>query len=532
MKRVSLLIFALLLVSLSGCVLKDSSDGSRAIESKFKMWWTDAWALPVYGAFGIGIVICSVSWIYASLMQDDKIKVWVKSELVQLGYSAVIIVAIMALISSAGYICTQLPKLSGIATGENAVAWENYVYIRCELANVDTPKPCHVRMAEDYLQILAKSSQGQGASLIRYMSILYPISSVGLGFKAIPAPGGALSVAPLAGIGPAIETMNMMFNLLLKNLLTVRAQQFAVDVLHVAFFPYLLASGIFFRTLYFTRKLGGLLISLAVGFYIVLIFMYVFWMSILFSFTGPWIDDMGVSLDDPTSVGLQTFVGEYEISTNTGAVMPVKSADSYYEKIPIQYNARYPAYTYRGETCANGVIEPWEECGEDISAKDQRDPPQKGTPIVCKEQYGKGYYCDTNACKCTNEPRTDEFREDYSDSFQVDNDGNLVISQKARIAMNLMFSSKTTDEQNANFIEISQKSWHERLLEGYGGAIVRAVPSGYLLGENGIIDNVAKLLIFSLVAPFISLMVALGTVKTLSPTLGGDIEIAGLSRLL
>ncbi|MCL6089353.1 MAG: hypothetical protein M1530_04305 [Candidatus Marsarchaeota archaeon] len=78
----------------------------------------------------------------------------------------------------------------------------------------------------------------------------------------------------------------------------------------------------------------------------------------------------------------------------------------------------------------------------------------------------------------------------------------------------------------------ASKSELEKLKEGWGGAIKVALYGDELLGYNGVIDNVAKIMIFSLIAPFIAIMVMLAFIKVLSPLLGGDVEIAGLTKLI
>lgn len=545
MRRAVFFAFAAFLLFSSGCISNESA-GSRSIQEKFGVWW-GAWSLPISAAIGIGIAICVVSWFYASFAQDDKLKAWVKSEIVQLGYTAVILMGIVAVLGAVSFVSAELPKLGGVGGGELGQSWGEYVWARCELMNVEPMRPCHIRMAEDYLEILAKSTQAQATSILRYLSFLYPLNTLGISFKAIPAPGGILTVAPLGGLTPVIDTLSFAFNLLMKNLLAIRAQQFFVDLMHLAFFPYLIAAGIFFRAMYFTRKLGGLLIALGVGFYIVLPLMYVFWMAILYSFTGPW----GINVSgeyDPGEIGRNMLVSDYSFGdVNTGAVMPIAAATSYYDPIGAEYDERLnpKGYLYRGEACANGIVEPWEECGEENSAlvfgTGKTYTELYGESFVCR---GEGERCDTNSCRCTTDDyygRSGNFREDYASSLvrgeynSAEPGGGISVDERAKILANLCFSEPKSQEEidlAEGILDRTKKAWYERLLEGWGGGFARAIPSGFLLGANGTLDNVAKLLIFSLIAPFISLMVALSTVKALSPTFGGDVEIAGLSRLI
>jgi|GEM_PF-837080 len=58
------------------------------------------------------------------------------------------------------------------------------------------------------------------------------------------------------------------------------------------------------------------------------------------------------------------------------------------------------------------------------------------------------------------------------------------------------------------------------------------VKSDERFGENGPIANLAMLMVFTLVTPFVGLMLTLSAFKVLSPMIGGDVEISLLSRLI
>jgi len=511
-----------ILFFMSGCV-DQSSGQDGGISEKFGLWW-GIWSAPIAAALGIGIAICTLSWFYASFMQDDKLKAWVKSEIIQLGYTALILMGILMIVNSLGIICASLPTYNTLGDSptingvENiGLKWSAYVNARCYPSDSGSPltqgkeRPCHIIIAEDYLNILAKSTEGQALSIVRINAILYPLSTAGFGFKGIPAPGGALSVSPLAGLTPVVETLSFVFDVLMKNLMITRAQQFIIDFMHLAFFPFFLAAGIFFRSMYFTRRLGGLLIALAIGFYIVFPMMYVFWSSVLYSFTGPWnstpaqIEQIGYNI--------------YRTDINFEGV----------ERDQVQAVKGAPDYS---PLCKNGEIDEGEECGEYGLSCPPRD--EYGNTISGRET---DYYCNENSCRCTSDMNTySNFRQEF-----VNEDG--LLDEQTKMIVDICYTKDTGEDEVNSFLEIKRESWEKRLWQGYSQGFADAVGplvgvgavagGGYsLFGENGTIDNMAKLLIFSLIAPFISLMVALASIKVLSPSLGGDIEIAGLSRLI
>ena len=102
-----------------------------------------------------------------------------------------------------------------------------------------------------------------------------------------------------------------------------------------------------------------------------------------------------------------------------------------------------------------------------------------------------------------------------------------------------------TSEDIAHRINrIENKNWVGDILSVGGTAFGAGVPGGpavmlgvpkennWVVGENGVLENTAKLLIYSTFVPFIALMATISFVKGLSPLLGGDVEIAGITHLI
>lgn len=54
----------------------------------------------------------------------------------------------------------------------------------------------------------------------------------------------------------------------------------------------------------------------------------------------------------------------------------------------------------------------------------------------------------------------------------------------------------------------------------------------WIFGSDGILNGVARMVFFSLFFSFLAIMSTIGAIKTFSPLLGGDIEIAGLTHLV
>jgi hypothetical protein len=547
--KILIAIILLFFFAFPACIAQKQT-GADGIKPIFEDYW-NPWRQAIYISLALGVGIIAIAWMYASAVRDDKLIGWCKIELAQLAYSIIIIIAALALISSISSIVAAVSQIS-LADEAQARSWQAYVIVRCTPA-LDPlyDRPCHIRLAEDYLQILASATTEQARTVLSYNSILSVISSSGVSFRGIPDPSGYLDVAPGAGLSIPLETLGFLFDLQNKMLITLRFQQFLLEFLHLAFFPLFLSLGLFFRMLYFTRRIGGLLIAIALGAYIVYPMMFVFFHGILFSFTGPWPTPSPNELDAYTQKVGQAL---YPISLDMSGVQappqkPVPGGPG--------YNDPAPWGGVKGEFSANGRIEPWEECNE-WSWAIRADTGKPNTqPFGCPPpSRPKDYYCNPNNAQCTSDPSkgyatyagkstgsgiyTTPFRQMFVSETISNGQRQALVNAASALETGLCSKAaspqlevdeKELQKERELMLGIS-KAWYQTLLQGWGGAIMSALGADELVGFNGVIDNLAKIMIFTLIAPFISIMVMLDFIKVLSPLLGGDVEIAGLTKLI
>ncbi|VVB56472.1 Uncharacterised protein [uncultured archaeon] len=557
---VLLLLFSLLSLFLlsSGCLARQSTS-ARDIWPLFSTYW-GPWQLAFFTAIALGVGIIALAYAYAAAVRDDKLKNWCWRELFQQAYSIFILLAVLAIIASLSWTVMALSSVS-VASGGDARAWQAYVAARCApTTNSYYDRPCHIRLAEDYLQILASASEAQARTVLNYNSILAEASSVGLSFRGMPDPAGYFDIAPFAGFSMPVETLGFVFDISNKSLMTLRFQQFMLEFLHLAFFPLFMALGLFLRSLYFTRRLGGLLIALALGAYVVYPMMYVFFEGMLFSFTGPW--------PAPSQAQFDAYVEQvgsslYPIYVDTeGASVSPQQPDPAAPGYNDALGPRAGAFTgTRGAYSFDGYIEPWEECNEFSFSNRTSAPGDSGAPNTlpfgCPPRNAAGqlipgregdYYCNHNSATCTSDPAhgygrvpgspTRDQYGNYISPFRAQfmdpaTRNTLVKSSAGLSALMCTNTSTAASDAEARRVLLGQTQvWQERILQGWGGAFKIALVRDELLGFNGVIDNLAKILVFSLLCPFLSIMVMLASIKVLSPLLGGDVEIAGLTRLI
>ena len=509
---------------------------NKDIMKIFLNYWAP-WTGAIFYAMTIGLIIYVCSWFYASAVSDEKLKAWVKRELTQLVFSAVIFMAVLPIIVSIANICVMLPAYTPWSGTADGAAWAEFVEARCNMVVTGMERPCHIRIAEDYLQILAKSSQAQIQSVLRINSVIAVLSTFSIEFKGMVDPAGQLTVSPLVGLAVVSDTLQFVMDLQMKNFLTIRAQQYLIDFIHLGFFPMFLVIGIFLRIFYFSRKLGGLFIAIAISLYLVYPLMYVFFHAVLFQIAGPWSGNFS-DISETDRIGTDMFRVDLSFEgMNAQTIAPVKSSTAYNEPVT---HPDVPAGNVKGDYCANGILDPWEECNEPLDAINGSDPKNINPDIKigfvdlsCKA----GEYCNTDSCSCEKglyAGRTGDFRKDYLGGKMR----NASIDEQSILISKICFEpynetlTQIKKNENKQFISSAKKHWYEKWLESWGGAFYAALAQEEMLGENGIIDNLAKLLLFSLLCPFVSLMVTLSSIKVMSPLLGGDVEIAGLTRLI
>ncbi len=542
-----LLAFCLLSIFIlsSGCT-KQNPTSPADIEPIFNTYWAP-WSGYIFIPMALMLGFICLAWFYGSFAMDDKVKAWCKSEFAQLLFTIIIGMAVLLIIATLSYIVMQVSSITPDSSHGTGASWSAYVDVRCAPSTLPAyDRPCHIRLAEDYLQILATSSQTQAAAVLRYNSVLAVASSISLSFRGMPDPSGDLALAPLSGLTIPMETLSFVFDLANKNIMALRFQLFLIEFLHLAFFPLFLVMGLFFRTLTFTRRLGGLFIAIALSMYIVYPLMYVFFHSVLFSFTGPWeapppgdhdayLERVGVNLY-PINIDLG--------GVQTSVVQPVVTAPDY------------------SATCGDGYIQPGEECNERDTSIRTDTLKANDQPFGCPPRDTSGnilpgrkndFNCDFNSCKCVNNtvllarPSTaytrdpngryvDKFREQYvsttTRTVALKTGAGLVTNMCLQPPLSDPTAEQAREDESNKLMLGTSKDVLTILAEGWGKAISIALSQDELLGYNGVIDNLGKLLIFGLIAPFLAIMVSLASIKALSPLLGGDVEIAGLTRLI
>ena len=386
------------------------------------------------GLAGVALItvlfLLSIGYMASVVLSDEKLNAWVKKEVGQVFFSAIILVVTISLVASLDPMLKNVSKADGITTQN----WQGYVNTVC--CDAVTPgncmvvrnRACHIELATDYLQFLYDT--------LRQDAVTYLDNYWNYGFLSnlsfnvsflLDEKSGGLELTPFAGLSMAADYFSMLFELAVKMMMLVRAQQIFLDYIWYAIFPVFLSMGLILRLLYFTRKLGGLLIAIAICAYVVFPMFYVVSSSILFDFLG----------------GAQANWHAFGMVYNETQTPP-------------------PGQTAQGAT---GSTQGTDSSPINIDLCSQNDSNSSTTALGNDIAQNWGGYVHTG--------------------------------------------------------------WFSQVLSFFSNGVPS---SGF--GTGGPLAQMATIMVFALITPFLALMTTLASVKVLSPLLGGDVEISVLSRLI
>jgi len=272
----------LLLVLSFGCTAPSGGGSGR-------VFWAMGWQYLAGISFAIVALLLALGYMASVFLSDDKMRAWVKKELGQLFFSMVILIFAIGLVA----VLDQWLKTVSYISDNNDPRWTNYVNaICCTPGTMNCPldrnRACHVELATDFLQTLYETARMNAIVFLDNYWTYGFLSNLSVSMASVlDDKQGSMNFSPFAGLAPPADFFSIMFELTVKIMMLIRAQQVFLDYLWYALFPVMLSMGLVLRIFYFTRKLGGLLIAMALSAYIVFPMFYVVTSAILFGFLDP-----------------------------------------------------------------------------------------------------------------------------------------------------------------------------------------------------------------------------------------------------
>ncbi len=440
--------------------------------------WYSTW-MPLAGAaLGLAITLAGVVYMLGSALMNDKMKGWAKMELVEVFYSAVII----ALVATPGLGALMLAD-SAVQGGLFLNAPQPTVYIPerdvslplCGAAIAqdatsiyhDVPA-CHMRLGIWYLHALFKESQDFAYK--DYLTYIYTATAADftINFEFITEAAGMFSVTPWRGFfttGNTIKTM--VFDYAIRLMILTKFQEIMLSFVARALFPALFVAGAVLRTFTFSRRLGGLLLALALSLYYVFPAFYAFGGLVMYDLKLQIANDPnfqsvcggllgnGVACKDPPITNYMYVAGE----------IPMPGGGLKMEDALQKYN----------------TLE-----GQDMATRLGTSETDTGGYKVLDAQNGM--------------PGADFARD-------------VPLAQREQAMRDARNKTETWFSRVTSFTSMDS------------GVFVAYAPGGP-------VDTLARMAFFSTFFALFGILATIATIRSISMTLGGDIEIAGLTHLI
>ncbi len=309
--KLALAAFALLLLAPLSDAKADTCNtlpqsGGASFES---LWTYYGWQAVAAAAVLISLLIVSLAYMLGIAFRHPQITAWAKNELYQALASAFMLAFIVGFV----YFLANFTSQSACLFSTTGTCDSQY-HDTCD-ARLAAGLPCefHIQKAWCIVSILEQKSIEQADQLlwinIRAAALAatgkYFDVSPGVGEPTYPWPGcmgipgtcasGAFGIGfqLYAGVSMLTEALGLMFPIVFTWITSFMAQATFLALTRDAFFPIFLTMGLILRTLFFTRKLGGLLIAIAIGIYTIYPFMYII-LEDSYSF-DPWYDQYGIT---------------------------------------------------------------------------------------------------------------------------------------------------------------------------------------------------------------------------------------------
>lgn len=133
-----------------------------------------------------------------------------------------------------------------------------------------SPWPCHMASANLFLDTLVWNTMDYFREMQTIYEVFAVYGSVSFSIEAKNAASPYIGMSPTSYLEFSAESIKIVADLLGKIINVLRLVQSALFMSHLGLFPLSLSLGIVLRSFFMTRKLGGLLLSISVGLYLML----------------------------------------------------------------------------------------------------------------------------------------------------------------------------------------------------------------------------------------------------------------------
>ena len=226
------------------------------------------WALLAGALIIISSGLAAFVYLVGALLANDKIKTWAKIEFVEVFYSLVLLALTVSFLGTMD------------ATVQSIARSDPFSNIVCSPAFDTAPYykglPCHIKLGMSFLNSLF--NEGTEIAYENYAIYIFTsaIAEMNLNLEVITEQAGVFAYNPIKGFFSVGNMVKMMvFDYTMKIMTITKFQEVLLRFIGLALFPTMFTVGIITRSFFFTRKLGGLLMALAISLYFIFPMFYV-----------------------------------------------------------------------------------------------------------------------------------------------------------------------------------------------------------------------------------------------------------------
>lgn len=418
----------------------------------------------------ISLLLMLLVYVFGNILANDKMKAWARQELFEIIYTIILLAFALFATQQAGSVVSSL--VQGNDPFSDCICSDNFVP-----ANVPgtvyygiPESQCHIRLAIYFLQTIFQEGRSQNLKIYISYIATATLADAQLTLENVMEPAGMSTFAPWRGVWSMGNTIKEdVFDKYIIVMMLSMFQSVLVRFIAVALYPMLFVIGAVLRAFTFTRKLGGLLMALALS----LFFIY----PMFYAFGALIVNQVKYHafLTDPERDPDPSFADRLVVS-GTIAYLGTKDAQGTPHRLDLSVEQKK----------ALDAVSKTFSCGD----------------VVLKYELPSGQ--------------------------AMANTQNLVtgFGAFAPLKDNTKDPNFEAERQKAGSIaqQWLQESAKKKWFDYYTYADV--------FQNGGLVDILARLMFFSVFFGLLGVLATIAAVKNLSTMLGGDTELAGLTRLI
>lgn len=226
--------------------------------------------LPVAGAvIAVTVSIIALAYMVGSLLSNDQVKAWARIELTEAFYSAVIIALAFSIFALADTSIEAFLDSPGVHPGPPICA-QLHSYPEYD------EYPCHMAVAKSFFSTVFDQGSTYLYSILRQYSQFAFLASLGMNWETIEHSMGSMSFTPFAPyLQIPMAVYSYLFDFGVRSLILLKFQEILLGFINGSVFPVFFVAGAVLRAFPAMRRLGGLMMAMAISLYYVFPAFYV-----------------------------------------------------------------------------------------------------------------------------------------------------------------------------------------------------------------------------------------------------------------